>query len=1106
MKRQVIACFYMCVTSFLVAGNATIDEVVTFERGEKTSVVITYSGVEKLRFFALDSTDGIFTLDFPGVYSHFDFSSLAFPQVKSVEQGPLDPDVSNGISVRFFLHDGVSYDVFESGKNTLTLFFEGGIPDEVEAVASVEPVAPAVPDASAPVAPPVNNIQKSLTGDKGTGRLYEVAVDASAVGGKLFLSVDQVGKYSHFFLDNPKRFVLDMRDTVLSLKANDLVMDHPLVSQVRIRQFQSHPNPITRAVLDLSADTHVSVLPEDRGLMVVFAQDTASLSALLDEAEQTTAVAGETEDSEPVGSEFTSEATESIADSSIPTEENLVESTPEQVASNEADMEDVIEETSPESSHNELVETPQVVANTEPVTPLAEPTLVESLPEVESEPVVEDAQTMTIAESDADDAPNTSHAEANVAEPSIEDETRQSESAAIVVANTSDIPSSADPERGDDLTEESVVLEADAAVAEAPVDESVSSDMAEEPIETQAAERAISDEDVVSETPFVAEVSEPAAQSQATQQSRNTYQVVRAEASADEELASFEEDSGTSDFTPIAESKDLTDPTDIAAVDDEEPQALRPGADGNSGIEDPLLLEASQESPFVMASDIDLEMEDALKETRKNESLYHQMKGIKSNRRHADKVRITNDRIAASKVLAESSNMQDEGEDGEFDDLFEEEEDPFQSVGEEVPKYRGFEIMIDIRDQPVLDLLRFLADEVGFNLYVDSSVEEITATYKFRNIPWDQALDIILTNANLAKEFRNGVLRVATTEQFKKEELARAELRQQRELSVPTDTVTVDLNYARARDIVPIVTEYLSPRGSIIRDDRTNILIIRDIPKYMVDIRTLINRLDKRIPQVSIEARIVETTTRFLRELGIQWGLTAQYSPETGTDTGVDFPHRVTLGGPTIGLPRNFVTGPEGGYAVNLPAVSENVSGFGLTLGNFLDNFKLDVSMQMLETEGQGQIISSPKVTTQNNRTAVITNGQRVPIQTIQRGTVTTRYIDAVLELQVTPQITADETIIMDLIVDKSEPDFTRASGAGGNPIINVSRAETQVLVKNGGTAVIGGIFSLNEQVSEQGLPGLRKIPVLKRMFASENKQYNNQELLIFVTPKIVKY
>ena len=401
--------------------------------------------------------------------------------------------------------------------------------------------------------------------------------------------------------------------------------------------------------------------------------------------------------------------------------------------------------------------------------------------------------------------------------------------------------------------------------------------------------------------------------------------------------------------------------------------------------------------------------------------------------------------------------------------------------------------------------MRFIADQVGINLFVDSSVGDIRATYRFRNMPWDQVLDIILTNANLDKEFRNGVLRIATVEKFREEEVARLELREQRELSVPTETVYRPLNYAKAIDVLPIISEYLSPRGTILMDERTNTLIIEDIPNKIVEIRTLINRLDTMIAQVTIEARIVETTTRFLRELGIQWGLTAQYSPELGTDTGVRFPNRANLGGPLIGLPAG-VSGPAGGYAVNFPVVAENPSGFGLTLGNFLDNFKLDISLQLLESEGHGQIISSPKITTQNNQVALIRNGQRIPIQTIQRGTVTTRFVDAVLELQVTPHITADETIIMDVVVDKSEPDFTRAAGVGGNPIINVSRAETQVLVKNGGTAVIGGIFSLNETNSLSGIPKLRSIPILKRLFGNERKEYSNQELLIFVTPKIVKY
>jgi type IV pilus assembly protein PilQ len=412
--------------------------------------------------------------------------------------------------------------------------------------------------------------------------------------------------------------------------------------------------------------------------------------------------------------------------------------------------------------------------------------------------------------------------------------------------------------------------------------------------------------------------------------------------------------------------------------------------------------------------------------------------------------------------------------------------------------------VIDVKAVSVVDLLRFIADQVGVNLYVDPSVgDDLRATYKFRNIPWDQALDIILKNANLDKEFSNGVLRVATVEKFRLEEEQRAELRTQRELSVPPETVTFPLSYAKVEEVVPIISQYLSPRGTVLQDVRTNTLIIEDIPKKMTAIRALIRKLDRMISQVTIEARVVETNKRFLRELGIQWGLSADYSPEIGTDTGLQFPNRIGVGGPSVGL-ADSPGGLQGGYAVNFPTVAENPSGIGLTLGNFLDNFKLDISLQMLESDGYGQIISAPKVTTQNNKTATIQNGQRIPIQTIQRGLITTTYVNAVLELQVTPHITAEETIIMDIIVDKSEPDFTRT--VFGNPVINIRKAETRVLVKNGGTAVIGGIFTTNEQNASEGIPTLRKVPLLKRLFGSELKQYNNQELLIFVTPRIVKY
>jgi len=587
--------------------------------------------------------------------------------------------------------------------------------------------------------------------------------------------------------------------------------------------------------------------------------------------------------------------------------------------------------------------------------------------------------------------------------------------------------------------------------------------------------------------------------------------------SVDDEVASFVSKDDPSDAAGITEAGDLSEPQNTATSETAKPMFYDESVVSRKGPTDFKTLpeDESFQDPssdldgmpkFEMAGEVDTEMQ-AFLDKKPDKSFYGMMKDVRSTHREIGQVVVTNSAISNSKALTEMRSMQEDeevipGED--FTALFKAEEDiGVETLTGENKDYKGFEIsIIDVKDADVVDLLRFIADQVGINLYVDSSVPPLTATYRFRNIPWDQALEIILANANLDKEFRNGVLRVATMEKFRAEEVARALLRTQRELNVPRETVTFSLNYAKAEDVLPLVENYLSARGNILMDERTNMLIIQDIPSGMTTIRALIKKLDRMIAQVSIEARLVETTKRFLRELGIQWGLSAEYSPEQGTDSGLDFPNRLGVGGPDIGS--RSPGGLQGGYAVNLPVVAENASGIGLTLGNFLDNFKLDVSLQMLESEGFGQIISSPKITTQNNKTALIKNGQKVPIQTIQRGTITVTYIDAVLELQVTPHITSDETVIMDVVVDKSEPDFTRT--VDGNPVINIRRAETKVLVKNGGTAVIGGIFTLNEQNSEDGIPGLRKIPFIQRLFSHELTSYENQELLIFVTPRIVKY
>ncbi len=416
-------------------------------------------------------------------------------------------------------------------------------------------------------------------------------------------------------------------------------------------------------------------------------------------------------------------------------------------------------------------------------------------------------------------------------------------------------------------------------------------------------------------------------------------------------------------------------------------------------------------------------------------------------------------------------------------------------------KYVGERIgLIDIKDIDIRDLLRYIADFAGLNLIVDSSVEG-TATYRFKNIPWDQALDIILKDKGLGSELQNGVLRVATLDKFRKEAEERRKLKEEKELSVDTQTIAKSLSYAKAKEVEPILKSFLSKRGQIIVDVRTNTVIITDIPKKIPPILEMIDLLDRANTQVLIEARIVETKKVFAKEIGIQWGFTGIYDSSLGTQTGMSFPNTIRVGG-TINPTDGTIGAIGSGYAVNLPAVN-TTSSLGLMLGNVLGSFSLDMVLSAMENQGMGRILSRPHVVAQNNKTAVIESGARIPIQTIQNNTVTVKYINASLKLEVTPQITAEGTIIMDLNVKKEEPDWTHT--VQGNPTIITRNANTQVLVKDGGTTVIGGIFQVNDQNSNDYVPGLSNIPLISWLFRHKLESSENNELLIFITPKIVK-
>ncbi|MEE9219847.1 MAG: type IV pilus secretin PilQ [Acidobacteriota bacterium] len=406
-----------------------------------------------------------------------------------------------------------------------------------------------------------------------------------------------------------------------------------------------------------------------------------------------------------------------------------------------------------------------------------------------------------------------------------------------------------------------------------------------------------------------------------------------------------------------------------------------------------------------------------------------------------------------------------------------------KTIAGESQTYTGKRISISFRDADLKDVFRLFHEISGLNIVLDPSVAG-RITIILENVAWDQALDIILKNNGLDKVFEDNLIRIATTQKLAQEAAARKALKEAQELEVDPITFTRVLSYAKVEELLPVLKKMLSKRGDAIGDKRTNSLIITEVPNKKEGINRLIDTLDTQTPQVMIEARIIETDRDFEQSFGINWGFTATASPALGTQTGLQFPHSATAV-----------------YDVSLPAPAAT-STLGLTFGNVLDSFTLDVTLQAFELNGSVRILSAPKIATQNNETAVIEQGVQIPVVNTTATEINVEFISASLKLEVTPQITADDTIILDVRIENSSPDFVNR--IGDTPPIITERAETKILIKNGGTAVIGGIYKLNDSVSEVGVPGLRRLPLLGWLFKSKSVVRDNSELLVFLTPRIL--
>ena len=418
-------------------------------------------------------------------------------------------------------------------------------------------------------------------------------------------------------------------------------------------------------------------------------------------------------------------------------------------------------------------------------------------------------------------------------------------------------------------------------------------------------------------------------------------------------------------------------------------------------------------------------------------------------------------------------------------------------AGRAKSKFSGHLVSLDFQGADLRAVLRTFAEISSLNVVIDPTING-SVDVSLRDVPWDQALDIIL-KANKLGYFVDGtIVRIAPLTVLAEEEAQRRKLTDEQALAGELMVLTRTVSYAKAGDLVPILTRSaLSARGEVQVDPRTNTVIIRDLPDRLRAAESLLVALDLPQPQVEIEARIVQTSRDFARSIGVQWGVSGRVSPDLGNTTPLAFPNNGSVTGGTAALSPGGVPG-----AVAL-GVANATSALGLALGSINGAVNLDVALSALERAGQGRLLSTPRVSTQNNVEAEITQGVQIPIQTTANNTVTVTFKDAALSLKVTPQITASNTVIMRVNLENAAPDYSRA--INDIPPIDTQRAVTTVLVADGETTVIGGIYLSREQSVQGRTPLLSRVPLLGWLFRREEASDESRELLIFITPRIIK-
>jgi len=435
------------------------------------------------------------------------------------------------------------------------------------------------------------------------------------------------------------------------------------------------------------------------------------------------------------------------------------------------------------------------------------------------------------------------------------------------------------------------------------------------------------------------------------------------------------------------------------------------------------------------------------------------------------------------------------------------------------PGYSGEKLSLNFQNIEVRALLQVIADFTNFNVVTSDTVNG-SVTLRLKDVPWDQALDIILRAKGLGVRKSGNVLWIAPKDEINAKEKIDLEAKAQVAALEPLRTQSFQLNYTKAEEIARGLTggrtsggstsggnnstRILSPRGSVIFETRTNQLFVNDIPSKLEEIQAMITKIDIPVRQVLIEARIVEADDTFSKSLGVRLGTTntTAVASAGNLNLGIGGNYSGLVSSPSQGI--GGVSSVNNSYFVNLPGT--NINGFspaslGISLFTSSVNHALNLEISALEADGRGKVVSSPRVITADQVKALIEQGTELPYQTAtSSGATAITFRKANLKLEVTPQITPEGSIIMDVDVNKDSVGQVTTAGFA----IDTKHVQTQVLVENGGTVVIGGIFTQSENTTEQRVPVLGDIPVLGNLFKNNSRRTNRSELLIFLTPKVV--